>query len=200
MNLPLHFAVAPTGRKLRRDVAGFTLTEVLFASGLMGLLMGVVLSLYIFTIKSVSGVSQRLEFNREAVTTDYIVRDIKAAQQITVGEYDGINFAPVATGAMFRGGALSLVSQVGSAPPVQSYYWVDASRNLVRTTVSPAGSKRLLQNVTNTVVFTITDANGRALSNLVDRLLVKIDINMVDPNKQDFSQSLNIHTTATKRN
>jgi hypothetical protein len=172
----------------------------MFASGILGLLMGVLLSLYVFTMKSLSGVSEQLQLDREAGTVDFIARDIKAAQLVAVGSYDGTSFVPIPMGDYLRGKALSVLVADSVSPPVQVYYWIDTRGRLLRETPALNQSKQLVRNVTNDAVFAITDSTGNVLSNFIDRLSVRIELSTRDENVQNFRQTMNIHTTVTKRN
>ncbi|HUK81566.1 MAG TPA: hypothetical protein VLZ12_02935 [Verrucomicrobiae bacterium] len=179
---------------------GFTLVEVMMAFGAFSLLMAVALTLYVFSMRSFSGLTQQLEFNRQAAAADFMIREVKGATQLAVGSYDGITFVPVGTGTNYQGKALSVMHQVTNETPTQVYYWVDNSNRLYRTSATLGLTKLWCQQVTNSAVFSFTDLSGNTLSNLSADSLVKIDIWARDPNEQNFRQTMNLHTTVARRN
>jgi len=197
--------LVPNVRHLFRDRAlgaatGFTLVEVMTAFGAFSLLIAVALTLYVFSMRSLSGMTHQLELNRQAAAMDFMIREIKGATQLAIGSYNGTTFVPVGTGTNYDGTALSVVLQVSNETPTQVYYWLNNSNRLYRTAATLGWTKLWCSYVTNQVVFSFTDFSGNTLSNLSGQMLVKIDIWALDPNVRDFRQSMNLHTTVATRN
>jgi prepilin-type N-terminal cleavage/methylation domain-containing protein len=54
---------------------GFTLVELMMALGCFSILMAAALTLYVFSLRFISGLVQQLEFNRQAAVMDFMIRE-----------------------------------------------------------------------------------------------------------------------------
>jgi type II secretory pathway component PulJ len=186
-------------QRARHLTAGSTLVEMMFATGIFTLVMGSVLILYIFSARATSAVSRQLEINNGARVVNFMAKEIKSAQSVAVQNYDGSSFSGISAGSAQQGNALALTIPSGTNT-LQVWYWRNSSGRLYRATLNTGRSKLFLSNVTNTIPFALKTYNGGVISNLTGRILVDINLFVLDSNVKDFRQTLNLRTAAEQRN
>ena len=184
---------------MRRSNAGFKLVEMLFAMGIFTLVMGTVLTLYVFSAKATSAVSRQFDINNGVRAVNFMVKEIKSAQSVAVQTYDGSSFSDIPTGTPFQGNALALTVPSGTNT-LQIWYWLNSSGQLYRATLNTGRSKVFLNNVTNAAPFSLENYSGGVLSTNQGRTLVDINLFVLDANVKDFRQTLNLRAAAEQRN
>lgn len=183
----------------RSACIAFTFTEMLIAVSVFTLTMAAVLVLYGFSARVTSGVGRQIELSSRAHVVNMMVGEIKQAQSLEVRNYNGTSFQAIPVGQPQQGNALFMTVPVGSVA-ARIYYWVDNQGQLFRWQTNSASSKLWLNNITNTVPFRAVDYKGAVLSNLTARLLIDIDLAVVDSSDVNFRQTLLIRSAAEKRN
>lgn len=184
---------------MRRSNAGFKLVEMLFAMGIFTLVMGTVLTLYVFSAKATQAASRQFDINNGVRAVNFMVKEIKSSQSVAVQTYDGSSFSDIPTGTPFQGNALALTVPSGTNT-LQVWYWVNSTGKLYRATLNSGNAKVFLSNVTNANPFALTGYTGAVLSTNQGRTLVDIDLYVYDSNVKDFRQTLNLQAAAEKRN
>lgn len=184
---------------MRRSNAGFKLVEMLFAMGIFTLVMGTVLTLYVFSAKATQAASRQMDINNGVRAVNFMVKEIKSAQSVAVQTYNGTSFSDIPMGTPFHGNALALTVPSG-ANTLQVWYWVNSTGQLCRATLNSGNSKVFLSNVTNANPFAVQNYSGGVLSTNGPRTLVGIDLYVLDSNVKDFRQTLNLQAAAEKRN
>ncbi len=197
---PFHglFPVVPPARR-RRAQQGFTLMEALTASAVFTLVMGTVLSLYVFAARVSSGVSQQFLFGAQARILNFMAGEVKAAQQVTVENYNGTNFTTITYGQPQQGNALALVVTNGSST-MNVYYWLSSTGTFFRAAKSTTNCELRLSNITNTVPFAMMTYQGAVASNTTQRLLVGVTLLVSDPNTKNFRQAMILNDSVENRN
>ena len=145
--------------RLRRGNGGFTIAEIMMASGISTLIMGGVIYLYTFSSRAAGGVGRQLEYVSQARILGFIANEVKSAQTAKVQTYDGTSFSDIASGSLQQGNALSLSVPLGTNT-YQVLYWVNSTGTLYRATLNSGNRKPWLTNVTNTLPFSVTSFNG----------------------------------------
>jgi prepilin-type N-terminal cleavage/methylation domain-containing protein len=180
--------------------AGYTLVEVMIASAISALIMGPIIILYVFAARSSQGLNRQLEMNSNARVMNLMLTEIRSAQSVSIRNYDQNTFRVIAPGTPQCGNALLLTIYDASNTSRQVAYWLSNS-NLFRSTVNGSDGRLWLSNITNATPFSAQDYSGAVLSNLIDRVVVDVNLGvMEDSNSRDFRQTLAIHTAGTKRN
>ena len=191
-------------RKGRRDcAAGFTLAEAMVATSVFTLVMGSMLTLYVFSSKSISGTTMQLQLNTQAQVVNLMVNEIKSSRLTRVMAYDGTNFNNIAMGQAQKGNALSLSipnGSFGTTNMLQVYYWVNSNGYLYRSSGGTVNRKLWMTCITNAVVFSLQDYTQRVASNLLGKSYIDINLYCYDNNTQNFLQSLTLMCGAQQRN
>lgn len=96
----MEFRTTSTSRR-RRPQAGFTLVELLIASGLAGILMAVCLSLGLFTSRSIASMTDSVDLNaRSRYAIDRMSKKLRQASVVK-------SFSPTSVAVTYGGTALS---------------------------------------------------------------------------------------------
>ena len=172
----------------------FTLTEMMISLAVFTLTAYAMLTLNIFSLRSTSGVSRQLELASESRILNFMVRDVMAAQLVTIQTYSGGTFTNIPAGQPIQGNAMT-ITNAGQ----QVQYWVDSSGNLYRSIVG-TGQNLWITSVTGSITFAVTDYTGTVLTIMPGRVLVDINFTAVDTNLQNFRQAIMIHTAVEMRN
>jgi prepilin-type N-terminal cleavage/methylation domain-containing protein len=186
-------------RSRRKATAGFTLPEITITSAILVIIMGGVMALNIFSVRSASGVTRMLQINSQAHVLAVMAQDIRSAQSVSVNNSTGGSFVPIAWGTEQKGNALCLTVPEGGTNHTV-YYHVDGNNQLWRQDATASVTEKYLTDVTNTVVFSLQDYKGKTISTQTPLCLVAINLQVADPNPQDFRQVLNLQTSIQKRN
>lgn len=172
---------------------------MMVAVAVFTMVMAAILILNGFGLRVGSGVGRQLEFSSKAHVVNLMVSEIKESEFAEIRNFNGTSFLAINPGQPQRGNAISL--RVSSASGTQQvYYWVDSQGQLLRWQTNSARSKLWLNNITNAVPFAAVDFQGNVLSNLTARLLIDINLAVVDSSDVDFRQTMLVHAAAEKRN
>jgi len=183
----------------RRRARGFTLAEMLTATSAFTLVMGTVLTLYVFAARVSNGVSQQYLFGTQANVLYTMAGEVKAASSVLVENYNGTNFTAISAGQPQQGNALSLVVTNGSST-MNVYYWLSSTGTLYRAAKTVTNCVLRLSNVTNTVPFAFLTYQGAVASNQTQRQLVNVTLLCADPNVQNFRQAMVLNDSMENRN
>jgi type II secretory pathway component PulJ len=186
-------------QRARRLDAGFTIVEMMFATGIFTLVMGSVLILYVFSARATSAVNRQFDINNGARVVNLMVKEIKSAQTVAVQSYDGSSFSAIPNGSAQQGNALMLTIPSGTNT-LQVWYWRNLSGQIYRASLNTGRSKLFLSNVTNTAPFALKNYGGAVITTITGRTLVDINIFVLDANVKDFRQTLNLRAAAEQRN
>ena len=181
----------------------FTLPEALMSTAVLTLVMGSMLSLYIFASKSISGTTVQLQLNTQAQVVNLMVNEIKSSRATRVMKYDGTNFTTIAMNEAQHGNALSLSvpnGAFGTTNILAIYYWVDSNGFLWRSSGNTVNRKLWMTCITNRTIFTLQDYSQRVLSNLCGKSYIDINLYCYDNNTRNFLQSLTMLCGAQQRN
>jgi hypothetical protein len=173
--------------------------EALTASAVFTLVMGTVLTLYVFAARVSSGVTQQFLFGAQARVLNFMAGEIKAAQQVTVENYNGTNFTAISAGQPQQGNALSLVVTNGSST-MNVYYWLSSTGTFFRAAKNVTNCEMRLSDITNTVPFAMMTYQGAVASNTTQRLLVAVQLLVSDPNTKNFRQAMMLNDSVENRN
>jgi|GEM_PF-1475646 len=183
--------------------AAFTLAEVMVSTAVFTLVMGSMLTLYVFSSKSISGTTVQLQLNTQAQVVNLMVNEIKSSRLTRVMTYDGTNFTNIAMGQAQKGNALSLSvpnGAFGTTNMLPVYYWVNSNGYLYRSSGPTVNRKLWMTCITNTVVFSLQDYKQKIASNLLGKSYIDINLYCFDSNTRNFLQSLTLLCGAQQRN
>jgi hypothetical protein len=182
----------------------FTLAEVLTTTGVLVLLMAGIISGYVFGIKMFQITKAKLGATDDARKAFIRLTDeIRSANQVSIGTYNGSQFVGDGTNALQSGYALAVYPDTNH---VNNYIWYFFSTNLadpanynrlLRTTngvnFTPVTTDQLFSN--NVPIFTSEDSYGNILtSNQNNRVIgVTLQFHQATPvqigtNSYDFYQ------------
>jgi type II secretory pathway component PulJ len=191
----------PNGRWNR--AVGFTLAETMVTTAVFTLVMGSMLSLYVFSSKAISGTTVQLQLNTQAQVVNLMVNEIKSSRLTRVMTYNGTNMSSIAMGQAQKGNALSLSvpdGAFGTTNMLPVYYWIESNGYLYRASGGIMKRKLWMTCITNTFVFSLQDYKGNIASNLLGKSYIDINLYCYDNNTRNFLQSLNLLCGAQQRN
>ena len=159
---------------LRRLRAAFTLTEMLVASSLFGLVViGTVYS-HIVGMKMFNVNATKLSASASARSALNSVRDdIREAKIIYVGNGNALRFTNAPNGKLQEGNALQIYPTTSTNNFIR-YYVNPVTRQLERKTSSSSEVKPVAFYLTNSIVFRAEDFEGHPLTNNQNNRLVRM--------------------------
>jgi hypothetical protein len=144
----------------RRRTQAFTLTEMMAAGAVFGLVMAAVVYSNLYGLRMVEATQPKLaaeDTARRLFTR--LSEEIASAKLVRLGEGDAVGFTPVATDAPLQGGALQLHPTTDLSVFVR--YFRDATdQTLKRCSSSSLAAEVLARGVTNGQVFAAVDYRG----------------------------------------
>lgn len=159
----------------RRWTAGFTLTEVLIASGIMGMMIAGVISAHIAGIRLFSTTKLKLGASDDARRAiSKLIDEVRSAKIILVGMGSNTSFDAVDDGPQ-RGNAIQ-VYPTTSTNTFTRYYLDTNALQLCKTTQAQNAGVVLANFVTNTIVFSSEDYQGNVLTNSYNNRVIGLNL------------------------
>lgn len=160
--------------ELRRIRSAYTLTEILVASALFGLVViGTVYS-HVVGMKMFNVNATKLSASASARSALNSVRDdIRQAKIIYVGNGNASAFTNAPNGKAQEGNAIQIYPTTSTNNYIR-YYVNPVTRQLERKVSSSATVKPVAFYLTNSIVFRAEDYDGKALTNNQNNRLVRM--------------------------
>ena len=139
---------------------GFTLTEMMAACGVLGLVMAAVVFGNLHGLRMIEATQPKLAAENEARRLfARLSEEIASAKVLEVGEGDAVTFAEVATDAPKQGGALKL-RPTSDTTTFVLYFRDSADQTLKRYSTESLDTAVVASSVTNDLVFAAVDYRG----------------------------------------
>jgi type II secretory pathway pseudopilin PulG len=204
MKLPLPMRSASVRTPASRS--GFTLTEIMTATGLISLVViGVVYS-QLFAMRTFNITSTRVAANDSARKVLNRVRDdVRSGKLLYVGNGSSTSFTHIALNSPHQGNALQI--HPTTDPNVFIRYYLDtATQTLKRTTNGTGRGEALAPFLTNQIAFIAEDFAGHTLTNDQNNRVIKMVLDFYQwefPVAQvgagAFYESYHLQTRITRR-
>jgi type II secretory pathway pseudopilin PulG len=160
----------------RGRTSAFTLTEILIASALFGLVIVGVVYTHVFGLKMATLTNSKLTATENARRALNRVRDeIRSGKILYVGNGDGATFSPIAANSPHVGNALQIYRTVNTNTYVR-YYLDAADQSLKRKTSVNGEVEEIASYITNQMVFRAEDHLGNALTNDQNNRVIKMTL------------------------
>jgi prepilin-type N-terminal cleavage/methylation domain-containing protein len=139
---------------------GFTLTEMMAACGVLGLVMAAVVFGNLHGLRMIEATQPKLAAESEARRLfSRLSAEIASAKLLRVGEGDASIFTPVETDAPRQGGALHLEPTTDANVFIR-YFWDAGDQTLKRCSSDSLDVLAVARGVTNNLVFAAVDYRG----------------------------------------
>ena len=149
-----------TRRTRRAGTRAFTLTEMMAAGAVFGLVISAVVWSNLHGLRMIEITQPKLAAENEARRLfTRLSEDIASAKLVWVGEGDSGTFTPVAADAPRQGGALQLHLTTDTNTFVR-YYWDSGDQTLKRCSSESLDVLAVAGWVTNNLVFAAVDYRG----------------------------------------
>ncbi|MBI3881779.1 MAG: prepilin-type N-terminal cleavage/methylation domain-containing protein [Verrucomicrobia bacterium] len=150
-------------RGMPKGVAAFTLAELMVAFSIFMLLIMALLSVQIGGLRMFGLTRAKLGANSDARhVLGPLLLDVRAAKILQVGNMSNGAFAPLAMGTLQAGSAV----QVNLTTNTNSFicYYLDSPTSELRRVTNGGAPETVAQYLTNSVLFTAEDYNGRVIT------------------------------------
>jgi prepilin-type N-terminal cleavage/methylation domain-containing protein len=155
-------SISRSRRDARRSQA-FTLTEMMTASAVFSLFIGLIITSHLYGMRMYEIAKAKLGVSYEARTTLMtLLTDIRSAIDINIGTGTFSTFLEVTNGAQI-GNAIRVFPTTNQAQFIQ--YFLDTDNSLKRFTNGMASPTVVVHAITNATPFTAEDYKGAVLQN-----------------------------------
>ena len=189
--MKLHVPFSGSAHRPAGRVQGFTLTEILIAMAVFGLVIGGILSAHVFGLRM-------LQINQTKLTaTEWsrnnfgkITSEIHGCNSVQVGTITNGSFAALLDGEVQSGDGLLIYPTTATNHFI--VYFLNHSDQTFRRTTEQAGSAIILaEGVTNGLAFTARDLSGNVLTNSQNNRVIHVLLEFFKP--ELFLQSANFY-------
>jgi hypothetical protein len=147
----------------RRRAAGFTFNELMVSISLLMMVMAGVVSAHLFGVRLFEITKAKLGANEEARRAiSLLTEEIRTAKLVKVGDGGLSTFTPISPAQEQKGSAIQIYQTTDTNNFIR-YFWDSADSRLKRTTNGSTAVSIVANSVTNQLVFTAEDFNGRIL-------------------------------------
>ena len=144
---------------------GFTLVEVLMSSVTVVIVVGAIMSAYMYSLKMLNFTKPKLGASDEARRAISLLTDeIREANRVKVGMGSVGTFTEIAAFSRQAGNSIQLYPTTNNSQYIR-YYWDTSDQKLKRTTNGTSSTFVVANSVSNQLVFTSEDAFGNVISN-----------------------------------
>lgn len=167
----------------RRRAAGFTLMEMMIATGIfLGVFVGVLVGLQLFGLKVYTLAATKLSATDDARKTMNILRgQIRESKLVYVGNYSSGTFNRIANGDLQMGNALEMFfpdtnNNAGTNPLVYYQQVTGTADKLTNALYSVSNNvvTRMANYVTNNIVFTAEDYQASILTTYDNNPVIRV--------------------------
>jgi prepilin-type N-terminal cleavage/methylation domain-containing protein len=155
---------------------GFTLPEIMVATGVFGMLVIAMLTSQIFSLRLFNIAAAKLGASAQARNSLNRVRDeVRMGKTLYVGTGDASSFTRVSGILPRRGNALQ-VFPTANSNVFTCFYLDPAAQKLMRRTNGAAAPETVASYITNTLAFQAEDYAGNTLTNDQNNRVVKMTL------------------------
>lgn len=150
----------------RRQLAAMTLPEVMVTSAIFGLAMAGFLALQLFALRLNAISGAKLGASDEARdAVGRMVAEIRMAGVLRIGTGDESRFSEIPLGQPQQGNAVQIQPAKDNTNDWIRYFWDETDNRLKRTINGSPAVSIVANSISNAMVFTSEDYQGRILSN-----------------------------------
>lgn len=167
------------GHSLRRGraMAAFTLIEILFTSVITVLIVGAILSSYIYGLRMFQLTKPKLTSSDDARhTISKMIQEIRSAWRVSVGNGSATAFTPAAFDARQEGNAIQIFPVAGNTNLYSRYFRDPGDEVLKRISSSDPDPLELAHFITNSITFTAEDHLGATLTNSANSRVIALNL------------------------
>lgn len=163
-------------RLTNRRQQAMTLVEVMVALTILGLMLAGFLAIHFFALRYDATIQLKLQACNDArQAIAQVATDIRSGGLILVGKGDATNFTQAAFGQRQEGNVIKIYPSKSNTNNF-IFYYCDLDDDLLKRAVSGASEVVLARAVTNALVFTSEDAQGRVLSNSFNNRVIGVTL------------------------
>jgi prepilin-type N-terminal cleavage/methylation domain-containing protein len=156
--------------------AAFTLPEILISMAIFVMIATLVVSSQLYGFKMFHMVRPRLSASDEARTlTGRLIDEVRTAHLVRVGNGTATTFTEPPYGAWQQGNALQIYPGTNTNTFVR-YFWNSSDQSLKRITEDPLDLVTIAHAVSNSVVFTAEDFQGKVLTNNFNNRVIGVKL------------------------
>ena len=168
------FSLSPA-RSTRRQT-GFTLVEMLITVVTVVMVVGAVMSAYIYGMKMLQFTKPKLGASDEARQAISLLTDeIRSSRAVKIGSGSVSSFTEVSPFTAQLGSALQLYPSTNYNQFIR-YFWDSTDQKLKRTTNGMTSTYVVANSVSNELVFRAEDHLGNLLSNNFNNRVIAMDL------------------------
>ena len=150
----------------RAGQAGFTLVEILVTSMVALIIVGALMSSYMYGMRMFEVVKPKLGTSDQARNTiSKMILEVRSAGSIQVGTGSEAGFTAAGVNTKQQGNAIQIFPRVETTNAFVRYFRDDSDDTLRRITDRDTESAVMARDVTNAIPFTAEDFGGNVLSN-----------------------------------
>lgn len=178
---------------------GMTLPEVMVTSTIFGMALVGFLSLHLFSLRYDQTVKMKLLASNAARNTLVTVAaDIRSAGRVRIGNGDGLSFVEVPFGQRQEGNAVEIQPNKANTNSFIRYF-CDPDDELLKRSVNGGTEVIMARSVTNRLVFTSEDSQGRVLSNNFNNRVIGMTLQFMQDQNGLLYDYYQIRTKVTRR-
>ena len=168
------FSLSPARSTRRR--AGFTLVEMLITVVTVVMIVGAIMSAYIYGMKMLQFTKPKLGASDEARQAISLLTDeIRSSRVVKIGSGSVSSFTEVSPFTAQLGSALQLYPSTNYNQFIR-YFWDSTDQKLKRTTNGMTSTYVVANSVSNELVFRAEDHLGNLLSNNFNNRVIAMDL------------------------
>jgi len=160
-----------------RPTAAFTIIEILFTSVITVIVVGAILSSYMYGMRMFQLTKPKLTSSDDARSTvSRMIGEIRSAWRVSVGTGSATRFTPAGVNARQEGNAVEIYPIAGSTNIYKRYFLDTNDETLKRITSSERVPLDLARDVTNSIAFTAEDFLGSVLTNNANNRVIGLSL------------------------
>lgn len=183
-----------------RPCAAFSFSEFTVAMAVFFLVAAGLITSYIFGLKMYEITRAKLGASadsRKAIT--YMVGEIRSANRVRIGDGSRMAFSDRGATNEQKGNAIQIHATTNLNDFVR-YYWESNSATLRRITNTGTNYMVIVNDITNTVVFTAEDFRGTILTNSRNNRVIGVDLAFSQvPFAKEYSDYYRLRFKVTRR-
>jgi len=155
----------------------FTLVEMLITMVSVVMVIGAIMSAYMYGIRITQFVNPKLGASDEARKAVSLLTDeIRSARSLKIGSGSLTAFTEVSAFTAQEGSALQLYPTLATNSFIR-YFWDSADKKLKRTTNGMSTTLVIANSVSNALVFRAEDHKGALMSNSFNNRVIAMELN-----------------------
>lgn len=166
-----------TNSNARRGRAALTLPEVMVTMALLTLCLAAFLTLHIFSIRMNHITAVKLGASDQARDViSKLISDLRHSGDVKVGQGSRTSFVAPGTNQPLVGNAVMIYPNKTNTNVWIRYYWDASDYTIKRVASDDPNPRKLVEGITNRLVFSVEDFKGTILTNSNDKRVVGVTL------------------------